>query len=252
MLNKIIPRVIPRLDIKGPNLIKGINLEGVRVIGDPNTFALKYYKDGADELLLMDNVASLYGRNNLTDVISEAAKSIFIPITVGGGIRSVEDAHNILRAGADKIAINTAAVERPKIIKELAKVFGSQCISISIETKKIKDGSWEVYTHHGRDKTGIELISWILQVTKLGAGEIILTSIDHEGTKIGFDLELIEKVSEVCTVPLVVSGGMGLIDHIDEVLLKDNIYIDGISIASALHYNLIKLPAIKKRVEKYF
>tara|TARA_B110001452_G_C15222986_1_gene423933 strand:- start:398 stop:1168 length:771 start_codon:yes stop_codon:yes gene_type:complete len=252
MIKKIVPRLIPRLDIKGPNLIKGINLEGVRIVGNPNACALKYYKDGADELLLMDNVASLYGRNNLTNVISEAAKNIFIPITVGGGIRSIADAHNILRAGADKIAVNTAAVKKPKFVQDLAKIFGSQCISVSIETKKIKNGKWEIFTHHGRDRTGIELSSWIQKVIKLGAGEIILTSIDHEGVKNGFDLELINEVSKKCTVPLIISGGMGIIDHIDEILIEKNIYVDGISVASVLHYNLIKLPIIKKRIEKVF
>ena len=250
MVKKIIPRLIPRLDVKGPNLIKGINLEGVRVVGDPNTFAFKYYKDGADELLLMDNVASLYGRNNLINVISKAVKNIFIPITVGGGIRSVEDAHRILRAGADKVAINTAAVIKPKFIEKLAKIFGSQCISVSIETKKTENNKWEIFTSHGRDRTGVELDSWIQKVIKLGAGEIILTSIDHEGTKNGFDLELIKKVSEKCTIPLIISGGMGVIEHIDDVLLEKEIHVDGISAASVLHYNLIKLPLIKRRIEK--
>ncbi|MBD1171187.1 imidazole glycerol phosphate synthase cyclase subunit, partial [Pelagibacterales bacterium SAG-MED04] len=164
-------RIIPRLDIKGENLIKGIQLEGVRVIGNPNIFAKKYYNNGADELLYMDAVASLYGRNNLKELIKKAVKDVFIPITVGGGIRSIEDAYDILRSGADKIAINTAAVIRPNLIKELSNEFGSQSIVVSIEAKQQSKFDWEVYVESGREKTGIKVFDWIKKAESLGAGE---------------------------------------------------------------------------------
>ena len=219
---KIIPpRIIPRLDIKGQNLIKGINLEGLRVVGNPNEFAKKYYEQGADELIFMDNVASLYGRNNLYDVIHEATKNVFIPITVGGGIRSIKDANKVLRAGADKIAINTAAVRNPKIISELSKIFGSQCIVVSIEAKKINDKYWEVYTLNGREKTGINLIDWIKRIIECGAGEILLTSVDRDGTKKGFDTELIKVSSKICSIPLIVSGGCGSLNDIIDLKKKN-------------------------------
>ena len=153
-------RLIARLDVKGPNLIKGIHLEGLRVLGKPNDFALKYYEQGADELIYMDSVASLYGRNHLGNIIKEAVKDIFIPLTVGGGIRKIEDVTDILRSGADKVAINTAAVITPKIISEVAQRFGSQCMVSSIEAKKISTERWEVYTNNGRERTGLDVIEW--------------------------------------------------------------------------------------------
>ena len=181
-------RIIPRLDIKGPNLIKSIQFEGLRVIGDPNSFAKKYYHEGADELLYMDSVASLYGRNSLKDLVSKAAKDVFIPITVGGGIRSIETATDILRNGADKVAVNTAAVKNPKLINELVKKFGSQSIVISIEAKHTSDNKWEVFIENGRERTGLDVVKWVKQCESLGAGEILLTSIDKEGTGKVFDI----------------------------------------------------------------
>ena len=194
------PRMIARLDIKGPNLIKGIHLEGLKIVGNPNEYATKYFNEGADELLLMDSVASYYGRNNLIDVIKKAAENVFIPITVGGGIRSKEDAHKILRNGADKVALNTAAVTNPNLINDLAKIFGSQCIVISIEAKKISNDKWEVFTQNGRNKTGLDVISWVKKVISLGAGEVLLTSIDKDGTK-GFDLDLIKEFQRFVSSP---------------------------------------------------
>jgi len=171
-------RIIPRLDIKGPNLVKGIHLEGLRVLGKPEDFAFQYYLDGADELLYMDVVASLYGRNNLLEIVRATAEKIFIPLTVGGGIRSIEDIRNLLRAGADKVAINTAAINNPDLIKEAAKTFGSQCIVVSIEAKKKEGGAYEAYTDNGREMTGVEVLSWAKRAVDLGAGEILVTSID--------------------------------------------------------------------------
>ena len=242
-----IPRFIPRLDIKNENLIKGIQLEGLRVIGDPNKFAVKYYKEGADELLFMDTVASLYGRNNLTDVIKKTAKNVFIPITVGGGIRTLKDAEKILRNGADKFAINTAAIKNPKLITNLAKQFGSQCVVLSVEAKKINTNKWEVFTHNGREKTGIDVIEWVKKSTNLGAGEVLLTSVDCDGTKKGFDVALIESVSKICKIPLIVSGGLGSLADINHI---KKLNINGICAGSSLHYNLLQISQIKKNLNK--
>ena len=242
------PRIIARLDIKGPNLIKGIHLEGLKIVGNPNEYAIKYYQKGADELLLMDSVASYYGRNNLIEVIKKTAENVFIPITVGGGIRSKGDAHRILKNGADKVAINTAAVAKPSLIRELAKIFGSQCIVISIEAKKISENKWEVFTQNGRNKTGIDVLDWIKKSISLGAGEILLTSIDKDGTKRGFDLGLAASASKICKVPLIISGGLGSIDDLKK-LLKVGV-VDGISAAKALHYNNLSIQEIKKNINK--
>ena len=202
-------RLISRLDIKGPNLIKGIHLEGLKKIGNPNEFATKYYNEGIDEILYMDIVASLYGRNNLQSIIRDTVKNIYVPITVGGGIKSIEDARDILKCGAEKIAINTAATKNPDLIKQISNRFGSQSIVVSIEAKKISDNKWEVYTENGREKTGMDVLEWAQKVDKLNAGEILLTSIDNEGTQKGFDNTLIKTVSNNVSIPVIASGGMG-------------------------------------------
>jgi len=237
-------RIIPRLDIKGPNLIKSIQYEGLRVIGNPNNFAKKYYEEGADELLYIDMVASLYGRNNIKHLISKASKDIFIPFTVGGGIRSIEDAEEILKSGADKIAINTAATKDPNLISSLANKFGSSTIVISIQAKQISDNNWEVYTETGREKTGIDVVEWAKRTTELGAGEILLTSVDREGTKKGFDIKLIKAVNKCVNVPVIASGGMGKDDDFVEAVLAGN--ANAISIASILHYNITTLSNVRK------
>lgn len=237
-------RIIPRLDIKGPNLIKGIRLEGLRIIGDPQEYAIKYYEAGADELVYMDIVASLYGRNNLSDIISRAAENVFIPITVGGGIRSVEDARHILRSGADKVAINTAAVARPELISEVAHRFGSQAMVLSIEAKQVAVGMWEVYTDNGRERTGLDVLEWVQQGVGLGAGEILLTSVDREGTRKGFDLDLIRQVSQAVSVPVIASGGMGSTD--DFVAAAREGLADAVAMADVLHYNRLGLNEIRE------
>ena len=175
-------RIIPRLDIKGPNVVKGIHCEGLRVVGDPTILAFEYYRDGADELLCMDIVASLYQRNFNFDILRSLSKNVFIPITVGGGIRSTNDINNALRAGADKIAINTYAVKHPKFLNEAVKKFGAQCIVLSIEAKKCGQNQWEIYTDGGREHTGIDAVKWAKKAISLGGGEIIVTSIDNDGT----------------------------------------------------------------------
>lgn len=236
-------RLIARLDIKGNNVIKGVNLEGLRVVGSPIELAYKYYKQGVDELLFMDCVASLYGRNQLTQIISDAAENIFIPITVGGGIRSVSDVNAALRAGADKVAINTAAVANPSLLSEVAKYFGSQCLVLSVEAKQVGLRNWEVYTDNGREPSGMDVITWVKQAVQLGVGEILLTSIDYEGTRKGFDLDLIKAVSEVVAVPVIASGGMGKIEDIISVS-QDN-FADAAAMADILHYNRNTLPEIR-------
>jgi cyclase len=236
-------RIIPRLDIKGKNLIKGIQLEGLRVVGDPQEFALGYYRAGADELIYMDIVASLYGRNNLSDIIRRAADQVFIPITVGGGIRSVDDARHILRSGADKVAINTAAIARPELISEVARHFGSQAMVLSVEAKQVAQGKWEAYTDNGRERTGLDVLQWVRRGIEMGAGEILLTSVDREGTRKGFDIDLIRQVSEAATVPVIASGGMGSIEDFLQAAQLGR--ADGISMADTLHYNRLQLGDIR-------
>ena len=227
-------RLIARLDIKGPNLIKGVHLEGLRVIGSPNEHAVQYYNQGADELIYMDCVASLYGRNNLSDIVKATAKNVFIPVTVGGGIRSVSDANELLRSGADKVAINTAAVERPNLIKEISERFGRQCMVLSVEAKKISTNRWEAFTDNGREHSGKNVIDWIKTGVALGAGEVLLTSIDREGTRKGFDIELLSAVSKEISVPIIASGGMGKHEDLIDAVRKGG--VDAVAMADILHY----------------
>ncbi len=228
-------RLIARLDIKGPNLIKGIHLEGLRVIGSPNEYALRYYQQGVDELIYMDCVASLYGRNHLGDIIRSAAKNIFVPMTVGGGIRSVEDATQILRAGADKVAVNTAAVANSQLITDIARRFGSQCMVLSIEAKQVGQDRWEVYTNNGRERTGLDVVEWVRHGVAMGAGEILLTSVDREGTRKGFDIALVKAVSAVVAVPVIASGGMGKPEDVLTVVQEGG--ADAVAMADILHFN---------------
>jgi cyclase len=240
-------RLIPRLDIKGSNLIKGVNLEGLRIIGSPNEFALKYYNQGADELIFMDCVASLYGRNCLSQIVKEVTTHIFIPITVGGGIRSVSDAKAILRSGADKVAVNTAAVENPGLITEIAQKFGSQCVVSSIEAKNIGDSGWEVFVLNGREGTGLDVVEWAKSCVKNGAGEIFLTSIDNEGTRKGFDIDLIKAVSTEVNVPVIASGGMGKLEDLISVVKEGG--ADSVAMADILHYERASIPSIRTFAE---
>jgi cyclase len=233
-------RIIPRLDIKGPNLVKGIHLEGLRVLGKPENFARYYYETGADELIYMDVVASLYGRNNLLDIVEKTSKEIFIPLTVGGGLRTIDDIRKVLRAGADKVSLNTAAIKNPKFIQEASKKFGSSTIVISIEAIKKQDGSYEAYTDNGRQETGVNPFDWAVQVAEMGAGEIMVTSIDREGTGLGYDIELTRKIAESVSIPVIACGGAGTINHISDVIIHGK--ADAVSMASILHYNFVKKP----------
>ena len=241
-------RFIPRLDIKGPNLIKGIHFEGLRVIGDPKEFARRYYEQGADELLYVDVVASLYGRNSLHDIVKLTSSDVFVPLTVTGGIRSTDDVREILRAGADKVGINTAATKRPELIREVARKFGSQCMVLSIEAKRKAPGRWEAYADNGREPTGLDVIEWAQRGVELGAGEILLTSVDREGTREGFDCELVAAVSALVPVPVIASGGMGKISDVEKVVREGK--ADAVSMADVLHYGRLTLPEIKRAAEQ--
>jgi imidazole glycerol-phosphate synthase subunit HisF len=236
-------RIIPRLDVKGPNLIKGIHLEGLRVIGDPNQYAKQYYQDGADEIIYIDAVASLYGRENLLDIVHHTTNDVFVPLTAGGGIRSIEDARSLLNVGADKIAINTAAVCNPNLIREMAQQFGSQCVVLSIEAIQQPDKSWQNFTDSGRERTGLDVVKWAQQAEELGAGEILLTSVDREGTSKGFDLDLIQAVSLSVSIPVIASGGMNSVSHMQEAITIGR--ADAIAMAGILHYARMNLREIR-------
>jgi cyclase len=231
-------RIIPRLDIKGPNLVKGIHFEGLRVLGKPERFARFYYENGADELFYQDAVASLYGRNSLLDIIKKTSSEIFIPLCVGGGLRSVDDIREVLRAGADKVALNTEAIKRPELIAEASRSFGSSTILVSIEAIKQLDGSYEAYIDYGRESTGVDAIDWAQQAVNLGAGELLVTSIDNEGTGSGYDLDLISQIATSVTVPVIACGGCGDLSHIMAAVVDGN--ADAVSLASVLHYYVIE------------
>ena len=238
-------RLIARLDLKGPNLIKGVNLEGVRVVGDPQVHARRYYEQGIDELLYIDAVASLYNRNSLTEIVRYTAENVFVPITVGGGVRSVDDVRELLRAGADKVAVNTAAIRRPELITEISRTFGSQCMVLSIEAKRRPGGGgWEAFTDNGREHTELDVVEWARRGTALGAGEIMVTSVDQEGTRKGFDVELVRAVADAVTVPVIASGGMGTVEHLVDVVKRGG--ADAVAMADVLHYNRIELPEIRR------
>jgi imidazole glycerol-phosphate synthase subunit HisF len=230
-------RIIPRLDIKGPNLVKGIHLEGLRVLGKPEELARYYYEAGADELMYVDVVATLYNRNSLHEIVTKTAREIFIPLTVAGGIRTIDDIKEMLRAGADKVSLNTAAIKRPEIIREASRKFGSSTIVVSIEAIKQEDGRYFAYTDNGREYTGIEVLSWAKRVEELGAGEIVITSVDREGTGLGFDLTLTKMIAAAVSIPVIAHGGAGSLENIKSVILDGS--ADAVAIASMLHYQYI-------------
>jgi cyclase len=212
-------------------------LEGLRVLGKPEDFAKLYYEQGADELIYQDTVASLYQRNSLTDIITKTAKNILIPITVGGGLRTLDDINKVLRAGADKVALNTEAIKNPNFITQASRTFGSSTIVVAVETIKQLDNSYLAYTDNGREYTGVDVVSWVREVEDRGAGEILLTSIDQEGTGNGFDQKLIKMVSAIVTIPVIAHGGAANESHISDCI-KDS-GADAIAIASMLHYAVL-------------
>lgn len=236
-------RLIARLDIKSPNLIKTISLEGVRVVGNPAEYAVRYYEAGIDEILYLDTVASLYERNSLTDLVEKTARDVFVPITVGGGLRSVDDVRRLLAAGADKVCVNTAATRRPELISEIAERFGSQCTVLQIDAKS-RPGGWEAYCDGGREHTGLDVLEWALRGQQLGAGEILVTSIDQEGRRQGFDLALIQTLTNVLTIPVIAAGGMGTAQHMCDAVLDGG--ADAVAMAHVLHYDVCDVPSLRR------
>ena len=239
-------RVIAKIDIKSSDVIMGINFEGMRKVGNGKKMAKKYFKEGADELIINDVNASLFGRSTALNFLKECSKEIFIPVTLAGGLKNIEDVHKALINGADKVEINTAAVKDKSIISKISKVFGSQALVVSINAKKISSNKWMVYIDKGREKTGLEVMKWAKFVEQSGAGEIHINSIDKDGTHQGFDLDLIKKISRVIKIPLVVGGGLGEVNHIDKLMKIKN--IEGLSASSALHYNTLTISQIKNTI----
>ena len=240
-------RLISRLDVKNNKLIKSVSFEGLRVLGEINEFAKKYYNDGIDEILYIDTVASLYERNSLTEIIKKATEDIFVPITVGGGIKNIEDIKNILRSGADKIAINSEAIRNKNFISESAKIFGSQCIVVSIQAKIITENKWEALYLNGRESSGLDVLDWAKTVEQLGAGEILLTSVDFDGTLKGLDFNLLTRVSDAVNIPVIGSGGAGNKEEIANCL--NNSSISALAIGSMLHYEKDTINNVKKLIK---
>lgn len=241
-------RVIARLDIKGNKLIKGIHLEGWRYLPDtPNDYCNKYYMDGIDEIIYVDAVASLYNRDSLKEIIKRTTDNVFVPLTVGGGIRTLEDAIEILRSGADKVAICSQAVKTPEIISEVASRFGNQCMVLSIQAKRNKNGTYSVWYDVAREKTEIDVIEWAVRGEEAGAGEILLTGIDHEGLEKGMDLDLIKKVSDAVSIPVIASGGCGSSAHFAAAVQNG---ADAVAIAKSLHYGKMNIKTLKSELNQ--
>jgi len=235
--------LIARLDVRNSHLIKTINLEGVRKVGDPNEFAYRYYRDGIDEIVYMDVVASLYDRSYFDEIIRRTAENVFVPITAGGGIRTLQDVEQVLRSGADKIAVNTAAIGKPEFIEEIAHRFGSQCMVLSIEAKRNGPQSWEAYCDGGREHTGRDAVEWAQEAQDRGAGEILLTSIDCEGIAEGMDVELLGAVNSRITVPVIASGGVGNLQHVSAAVRDGG--ADAVAMAYVLHYGTLTVKDVR-------
>ncbi len=229
-----VARVIPCLDVTNGRVVKGVNFVGLRDAGDPVELAAKYDAEGADELVFLDITASSDVRSTMVDVVYRTAEQVFIPLTVGGGIRSADDARSMLRAGADKVSVNTAAVHRPALIADIAAEFGAQCCVCAIDAKRTADGTYEVYLHGGRTPTGIDAVEWAVQAANLGAGEILLTSMDRDGTREGFDLDLTRRVADSVGVPVIASGGVGTLDHLADGIIDG--HATGVLAASIFHF----------------
>ncbi|MDA0654020.1 MAG: imidazole glycerol phosphate synthase subunit HisF [Proteobacteria bacterium] len=237
------PRVIPCLDVKDGRVVKGINFVDLRDAGDPVEQARIYDAQGADELCFLDITASHEDRDTLLDVVSRTADMCFMPLTVGGGVRSPDDVRRLLRAGADKVAINTAAVARPDVVREAAEIFGSQCIVVAVDARATAPGKWEIFTHGGRTRTGIDAVDWSARVTELGAGEILLTSMDRDGTCSGFDLDLTRAVADRVTVPVVASGGVGTLAHLADGIARG--HASAVLAASIFHFGEVSIAETK-------
>lgn len=239
-------RIIPCLDVNAGRVVKGVNFVSLRDAGDPVEIARRYGQEGADELTFLDITASSDGRDLILPIIEQVADQVFIPLTVGGGVRSVADVRRLLNAGADKISLNTAAISNPALVGEAAAKFGSQAIVVAIDAKQIAPGRWGVFTHGGRKEAGLDAIEWAVEVARLGAGEILLTSMDRDGTRQGFDLALTRSVAEAVSVPVIASGGVGNLDHLAEGVLEGK--ADAVLAASIFHYGEYSIAAAKQHL----
>jgi len=235
-------RILARCDIKGKKLIKGLRFEGVRVIGHPWEFASRYYERGVDEIVYIDSVASLYQRNSLFELAKLSTKNIFVPISIGGGIRNIKDARNVLNSGAEKVIVNTSAIENPSLISDLSKEFGRQCVVLSVQAKK-RGNSWEAFTYYGRDPSGLDVIEWLKRAEDLGIGEAFVSSIDQDGSLLGPDFALAEATSSSVQIPVIISGGIATLDDIFK--LATNSKVSGVAIGLALHKEKLDLQDIK-------
>jgi cyclase len=236
-------RIIPCLDVNEGRVVKGVNFVGLRDAGDPIEVAKRYNEEGADEITFLDIGASHEGRDTIVDVVKNVAKEVFIPLTVGGGIRKLEDVYSLLNVGCDKVSINSAAIKRPAFINESAKRFGSQCIVVAIDAKRVSDDKWHIFTHGGRNDMGIDAVSWAKEVYERGAGELLVTSMDADGTKAGFDNELNRRINEVVNIPIIASGGAGTMEHIKEAFTIGQ--ADAALAASIFHFKEIDIMDLK-------
>ena len=239
-------RIIPCLDVNNGRVVKGVNFVDLRDAGDPVEVACRYNEQGADELAFLDITATSDNRDTIVHVIEAVADSIFIPLTVGGGIRTVQDIRRLLNAGADKVSINSAAVANPELIEEASKKFGSQCIVVAIDAKQVEDGRWEIFTHGGRKATGIDAVEWARRMAAFGAGELLVTSMDRDGTKNGFDIGLTRAIAEAVSIPVIASGGVGSLDHLVEGVLEG--HADAVLAASIFHYGEYTIQQAKRHL----
>lgn len=244
MLSK---RIIPCLDVKNGRVVKGINFVGLKDVGDPVECAKTYNEQGADEIVFLDITATNEQRDTMVDVVRNTAKQVFVPLTVGGGIRTIEDFRKLLRAGADKISVNSAAVDNPNLVAEAADIFGSQCVVVAIDAKRV-NGSFHVVVNGGRVDTGLDAVMWAKKVQELGCGEILLTSMDADGTKNGFDIELLNAITDVVTIPVIASGGCGKLEHFSDVFLQSN--ADAALAASLFHYKELTVKQVKDHLHE--
>ncbi|HSE84107.1 MAG TPA: imidazole glycerol phosphate synthase subunit HisF [Thermodesulfobacteriota bacterium] len=241
-------RIIPCLDVKDGRVVKGVQFLNLRDAGDPVEIAKLYSDEGADEITFLDITASFEERKTMIDVVERTAGEVFVPLTVGGGVRTLEDIRQLLLAGADKVSINTAAVKNPEFVKTASDKFGSQCIVVAIDARKVEDGRWEVFTHGGRNPTGIDAVEWAQRMERYGAGEILLTSMDKDGTKAGYDLELTRAVSRSVGIPIIASGGAGNLEHLYEGVIFGE--ADAVLVASIFHYGEYSIKEAKEFLEK--
>ena len=242
-------RIIPCLDVRDGKVVKGVNFTGVKEVGDPVECAEEYNKQGADEIVFYDITASYEGRGVFLDVVRETAKKVFVPLTVGGGIKTVDDIRDTLRAGADKVSVNSQAVKNPKLIKQGADIFGSQCICVGIDAKKIADNKWTVFINGGRVDMKLDLVDWVKQIEQLGAGEICLNSIDTDGTKAGFDIDMLNAVCNAVNIPVIASGGCGNLSHFTEVFEKTN--SSAALAASLFHFKELTVGQVKAELAEH-